>query len=72
MQNLATLPTEARNPRTAHIDQLSTLEMLRVINDADATVAASVRAELPHIVRLQDGLGVLSSMVERSDLPRIA
>ena len=33
--NLATLPTEARNPATEHIDQLSTLEMLRVINKED-------------------------------------
>ncbi|NLF75964.1 MAG: N-acetylmuramic acid 6-phosphate etherase, partial [Chloroflexi bacterium] len=35
--------TEQRNPRTMHIDQLSTLEMLQLINDEDATVAAAVR-----------------------------
>lgn len=46
---LGQLPTEARNPRSEHLDQLSTLDMLRVINDEDATVAAAVRAELPAI-----------------------
>src|SRR6266700_3839104 len=30
--NLATLPTEARNPATEHIDELTTLDMLRLIN----------------------------------------
>ena len=52
--NLATLPTESRNPATEHIDQLSTLEMLQVINDEDAKVAAAVRAELPHIAKAID------------------
>lgn len=56
MENLATLPTEARNPRTEHIDQLSTLDMLRAINDEDATVAAAVRAELPHIAQAIDAI----------------
>src|SRR5579875_3813916 len=53
---LGALPTEARNPRTEHLDQLSTLDMLRVINDEDATVAAAVRAELPHIASAIDGI----------------
>jgi N-acetylmuramic acid 6-phosphate etherase len=52
--NLATLPTESRNPATEHIDQLSTLEMLQVINDEDAKVAGAVRAELPHIAKAID------------------
>ncbi|HEY4011068.1 MAG TPA: N-acetylmuramic acid 6-phosphate etherase [Acidobacteriaceae bacterium] len=51
---LGTLPTESRNPRTEHLDQLSTLDMLGVINDEDATVAAAVRAELPSIARAID------------------
>ena len=46
---LASLPTESRNPRSAGIDQLSTLDMLRVINDEDATVPAAVATELPAI-----------------------
>jgi N-acetylmuramic acid 6-phosphate etherase len=52
--NLATLPTESRNPATEHIDQLSTLDMLRVINQEDAKVAEAVAAELPHIAKAVD------------------
>ena len=51
---LAALLTEARNPATEHLDELSTLDMLRVINDEDATVAAAVRAELPNIAKAVD------------------
>jgi N-acetylmuramic acid 6-phosphate etherase len=40
-------PTEERNPDTVHIDQASTLDMLRMINDADAGVPRAVRAVLP-------------------------
>src|ERR1019366_9044792 len=54
MQNLATLTTEQRNPRTTHIDELSTLEMLTVINQEDATVAAAVASELPSIATAVD------------------
>ncbi len=46
---LASLPTETRNPRSAHIDELPTLDMLRLINDEDQTVAAAVAKELPAI-----------------------
>jgi N-acetylmuramic acid 6-phosphate etherase len=52
--NLAQLPTESRNPLTEHIDQLPTLEMLRVINAEDAKVAQAVAAELPHIAKAVD------------------
>lgn len=45
--DLATLPTEARNPATEHIDELPTLDMLRLINDEDAKVSAAVAAVLP-------------------------
>jgi len=51
---LGTLLTETRNPATEHLDQLSTLQMLEVINDEDAKVAAAVRAELPHIAHAID------------------
>lgn len=46
--------TEKPNPRTATIDRLSTLEMLEVINDEDATVAGAVRRALPDIARAVD------------------
>ena len=56
MPHLADLPTEARNPRSEHIDRLSTLDMLTVIHDEDATVAAAVRLELPAIARAVDAV----------------
>lgn len=56
MSALASLTTEARNPRTTHIDELPTVEMLAVINDEDAGVAAAVRAELAQIARAVDGI----------------
>jgi N-acetylmuramic acid 6-phosphate etherase len=52
--NLATLLTEARNPATEHIDELPTLDMLRVINHEDATVTAAVAAVLPDIAKAVD------------------
>jgi N-acetylmuramic acid 6-phosphate etherase len=52
--SLGSIPTESRNPASEHLDELSTLDMLRVINDADATVAGAVRAELPNIARAVD------------------
>jgi len=56
MQNLSALTTEARNPRSTHIDQLSTLEMLTVIQQEDATVAAAVASQLPAIARAVDAI----------------
>ena len=54
--SLGTLLTEARNPATTDLDTLPTLDLLRVINDEDATVAAAVRAELPHIAAAVDAI----------------
>jgi N-acetylmuramic acid 6-phosphate etherase len=55
-EQFSALPTEARNPRSAHIDELSTLEMLGIINDEDATIAASVRAVLPQVAAVVDAV----------------
>ena len=54
MQSLGSLSTESRNPQSEHIDELSTLEMLTVINQEDATVAAAVAFELPAIATAVD------------------
>jgi len=56
MQNLATLPTELRNPATERIDQVSTLDMLRIINEEDGTVAAAVAMVLPQIAQAIDAI----------------
>ena len=55
-EHFAQLPTEAQNPRSAHIDDLSTLEMLQTINDEDATIAAAVRDALPQIAAAVDAI----------------
>ena len=55
-EQLGQLPTEARNPRSEHIDELSTIEMLTVLNDEDATVVAALRAALPHIAKAVDAI----------------
>jgi N-acetylmuramic acid 6-phosphate etherase len=54
MQSFGSLATELRNPRSEHIDEIPTLEMLTVINQEDATVAAAVASQLPEIARAVD------------------
>jgi len=48
--------TEARNPRTAEIDRAGTLDILRLINDEDATVPGVVREVLPAIAAAVDAV----------------
>jgi N-acetylmuramic acid 6-phosphate etherase len=50
------LLTETRHPDTGRIDQLSTREMLEVINAADRLVADAVHAELDKIAQAVDGI----------------
>ncbi|MEO7446782.1 MAG: N-acetylmuramic acid 6-phosphate etherase [Humibacillus sp.] len=47
-------PTEERNPRTTGIDTLPSLEILRLLNAEDATVAPAVAAVLPELALLVD------------------
>ena len=56
MVRLDQLPTEQRNPNTACIDRLPTLEMLRLINEEDKKVAFAVERELPEIARAVDAI----------------
>ncbi len=52
-----TLPiTERENPKTASIDQVSTLEAVRLINDEDKTIAAAVEKVLPQIAAAIDAI----------------
>lgn len=48
------IKTEERNERTAQIDTLPTLEMVRLINDEDKKVAYAVEQELEQIARAVD------------------
>ena len=43
------LPTEQRNQASARIDEVSTKEMLRIMNREDASVAAAVEKELGQV-----------------------
>lgn len=55
-EQLAALTTEARNPASERIDELSTVEMLRVINAADAEITAAVASEVPSIAQAVDAI----------------
>ena len=57
-ENLYTLLTETSNAVTEHIDQLPTLEMLRLMNEEDAKVAAAVAAVLPQVAGAVDAIAV--------------
>lgn len=54
-------PTEQRNPRTADIDRVPTIDVLRMINEEDRTVPAAVAQALPDLARAVD-LGVEAIM----------
>lgn len=54
--NMAALLTETRNSRSTEIDALSTEDMLRLINDEDATVAARVAETIPQIAAAVDAI----------------
>ena len=54
MGNWSKLQTEQRNPATEHIDEVSTLEMLAIINREDALVPAAVATQLAPIAEAVD------------------
>jgi N-acetylmuramic acid 6-phosphate etherase len=49
--NITTLTTEQRNNRSANIDQLSTFEIIKLMNEEDGTVAEAVGRVLPELSR---------------------
>ncbi len=55
-ETLGKLMTEARNPASEHLDELSTLEMVTLINAEDATVAGAVAAELVRVAQAIDAI----------------
>ena len=56
MENFFELTTEKINPATAHIDECSTLEMVKLINDEDKKVAAAVEKVLPEVALAVDAI----------------
>lgn len=49
MTNISMLTTEMRNQNSAHIDTMSTMEILKTINNEDKTVAYRVEDVLPEV-----------------------
>jgi N-acetylmuramic acid 6-phosphate etherase len=54
--DLASLPTEARNPASEHLDEVSTLEMLGILHTADQEAVAAVGRVLPQIAAAVDAI----------------
>ncbi|WP_027407264.1 N-acetylmuramic acid 6-phosphate etherase [Anaerovibrio sp. RM50] len=54
MINLSQIATEQANPATKHIDELSTIDMLKTINAEDQKVACSLEPALPVIADVVD------------------
>ena len=52
--NFENLTTEKRNVASANIDKVSTLEMLKIINDEDKKIALAVEKVLPQIANAVD------------------
>jgi len=50
------MQTEESNPSTAELDSYSALEIVRAMNEEDATVAEAVRGALPQIARAVDAI----------------
>ena len=56
MTPLGRLLTEQTNPHSSAIDAVSTVEMLRIVNDEDRKVAESITPELENIARAVDAI----------------
>ena len=56
MEDLKSIRTEQRNPETMHIDELSTLEMVRLINREDHRVAEAVAHIAAHSTGHSDAI----------------
>lgn len=54
--NLSKLTTERRNQNTLNIDKVSTIEMVKMINEEDKKVADAIELELPQIAKAIDGI----------------
>ena len=52
--DLSQLTTEQRNPETTHIDELATIDIVRLMNEADQTVPQAIAKILPDIALAVD------------------
>ncbi|MBG6028465.1 N-acetylmuramic acid 6-phosphate etherase [Proteus mirabilis] len=60
--DLSNLVTESRNHHSENIDTLSTLDMLKVINNEDKKVPLAVEKVLPEIAQLVDKVAIAFSL----------
>lgn len=51
LQTLSTLITEQRNPNSMHVDSLSALEIVRLMNEEDKQVPVAIEKYLPQIAQ---------------------
>ena len=58
--NLKKITTETRNPNTMDIDQVSTSEILRKINNEDKTIPFAVEQAIPQITDLVNALVIFN------------
>ncbi|WP_019677008.1 N-acetylmuramic acid 6-phosphate etherase [Arsukibacterium perlucidum] len=56
LQQLASMSTEARNPASAKLDQLNSLAIVSLINQADHAVASAITPCLPKVARAVDAI----------------
>ena len=50
------LKTEMRNPKTTHIDQMSSLEIAKIMNEETMVAVNAVEAELPQVAKAIDAI----------------
>lgn len=56
--DLSALTTESRNPRSEELDAMTTLDLVRAMNDEDRMVAEAVGAALPRVAEAVDAIAV--------------
>jgi len=49
--DLSKMATESRNPKTMHLDEMDSLEIVTVMNEEDENVVCAVKAMLPQIAK---------------------
>jgi len=64
------LETEARNPDSTNLDELTSLEIVRLMNAEDAKVAAAVGAQAEAIARAIDAIAERLAAVTAEDVAR--
>lgn len=54
LENINELPTEMSNQQSKHLDQLSAIEIVQLMNEEDKKVAFAVEQVLPEVAKAVD------------------